>query len=288
MKTLATSLTLALGLSLYAAAPARSASISSVSASGDNYVYCASGGSTFRGDGCTDSLETVLSGDASNPGGNIELGAHTETIGLTSQGQLSGLLQGHAITLSSLNAADWLSDVDGNGRTLGQDWMGGLLQTYAPQTLSTPDSGSGFINFLLSFFFGNGGAARFSDPNVSYVRQDGDQVKIGLAGHFDARSLLASAGVNLPLPLGVPVQVSEIIKVNYGGETSFHYGFQATASGLVNDQGPGADGRSHNGNYEVSFAAAQPVPEPSLLVGTLLALGVGSALKRGASHDPAA
>lgn len=283
MKTLATSskvltsLALTLGLSLSAVAPARSASIGSVTASGDNNFYRVDGGSTILDNSYSGSLDSLLAGDASNPGGNIELGANTETQGLGSQGKLSGFLNGQGITLSSLTAADWESDVDGNGRTLGEDWMGDLLRTHAPQTQVDEEEGFNLIRAILSLFFDMGGRERFSDPNVSYVRQDDDQVKIGLAGHYDAQPLLQSVGVNLPIS---PVQVSEIVKVNYGGETSYHYGLSATLSGVVNDQGVGADSTSHNGNYEVSLDAVQPVPEPSLMVGTLAALGLGAALKR--------
>ncbi|KKI99770.1 NF038130 family PEP-CTERM protein [Prochlorothrix hollandica] len=268
---------LALGFGLGAATTARAAGLTGATLSGDNYRYCATGSSTYRGSTCTDSLDTILSGNATSPGGNVELGARTETQGFSSQGSLSGSVGGQAITLSSLTAADWNSDLDGNGQTLGADWMRDLLTTYSPKALDTPDKGFSLIQFLLDLFTDSKGRERFSDPNVAYVNQEDGQVKVGLTGHYDARPLLASAGITPPVPLGVPIQVSEIVKVTYGGDTFFKYGLGATASGLVNNLGAGADGISHSGNYEVSFAA---VPEPSLLLGGLVALGLGTALKR--------
>ncbi len=121
--------------------------------------------------------------------------------------------------------------------------------------------------------------ARFSDPNISYVNQDNatGEVSIGLAGHFNAASLLPSAfsmflrneykGVNAK-----PIQISEIVKYTYDGVTDYLWSFEATNSGLVE----AGDGVSHSGNYEVAFQGKVPptesVPEPASILG-LMAVG---------------
>ncbi|MGA9378138.1 MAG: NF038130 family PEP-CTERM protein, partial [Phormidium sp.] len=63
----------------------------------------------------------------------------------------------------------------------------------------------------------------------------------------------------------------------------FLYSFSATASNLLNDQGPGADYKSHSGNYEVALRGVvtppESVPEPSVVFG-LIGLGGLLAAKR--------
>ncbi|CBN56637.1 conserved hypothetical protein [Kamptonema sp. PCC 6506] len=63
----------------------------------------------------------------------------------------------------------------------------------------------------------------------------------------------------------MPLQASELVKVIYGGKTEYKYSFNATQSGLTASD----DGISHNGNYEVTLSA-EPVPEPTTMVGLIL------------------
>jgi hypothetical protein len=267
--------TTALGLGLGTTA-ASAAGLTGATVTGDYYLYCANATSTYRGPTCTQSVGQIVGGSASSPTGNVELGARTEVaaVGFTSQAQLSGTIGGQSITLSSLTLADWMGDADGNGKNLAQEWISALVTHYAANLGSTYTSATGQNNlYNMLRASSNTGLRRFSDPNIAYVSQEGATVKVGLAGHLDARTLFAGT----PLAsLPVPLQVSELVKVTYGGNTFFKYGFLATNSGLVNNAGVGADGISHKGNYEVSFTA---VPEPSLMLGTLGALALAKGLK---------
>ncbi len=124
---------------------------------------------------------------------------------------------------------------------------------------------------------------RLSDPNISYVNSAADgSVKIGLAGFLNANPLFGA-----PIPAGTPsnlvailnalsntpMQASELVKVTYGGNTSYLYSFTANASGLV----AADDGRSHTGNYEVYLSAppSRPVPVPAAFLGIAAAGAVG-------------
>jgi hypothetical protein len=68
-------------------------------------------------------------------------------------------------------------------------------------------------------------------------------------------------------------QVSEVVKYSYdgGNQTGYLYSFKATPSNLVALD----DGRSHSGNYEVTFQGAKPVPVPAGFVGIALAGAIG-------------
>jgi len=262
------------------ATPSLAASISGVTQTGDNYIYCADATSTFRGSTCTDSLSTVLGGDASSPTGNVELGARTETVGFASQGSLTGNLNGTSITLSSMTAADW------------DAWSGASAwwDTFKTQAFKTNLAGSMLRSINFTTAKSNGLLAIFSDPNISYVNQNETTgaVSIGLAGHFNASSRLKTA-VGAAFASGVNdlVQASEVVKVIYGNDSPRYLAsFTATASGLKNDKGVGADQTSHNGNYEVSFQGRLPeppstaVPEPASVLGVMTIGGLFSALKR--------
>lgn len=102
-----------------------------------------------------------------------------------------------------------------------------------------------------------------SDPNVSYVNNDGGVVHIGLDGLLDATTFLDGLAFGITgnhLPTGVVAQASEVVKVTYNGETDYLYGFHATPTGYT-----AADGQSYGGNYEVT------IPEPA----ALWLLGIG-------------
>lgn len=206
------------------------------------------------------SLDSLLAGDAAAPGGNVELSKFAGPVST-----LTGTLNGHAITLSSLTKADWFT---GNSfttyTTLTEQYISAAYLAAFGAPISAADLNAaiqGFYNPSLVL----GGLSPFqfvSDPNVSYVYQDGGELKIGLGGLFDATNFLRLLS---PLaPAGS--QASEVVKLTYGGVTSYLYTFDATASGVsANDQF-----RSYSGNYEVTTSA---VPLP----GTLALFGLGVA-----------
>ncbi len=286
-------------MSAIASAPAFASGITNVTVTGNDYIkYDAKDGKTFKKDDA--SLEQILTGDASNPTGNIELFASSEQSSLSPSSSadtlqrlqalgnflnynqvtsLKGEIGGKQITISSLTAEDWfgastLTSVKKalaqapnntqrslaisqlyNSTNLASTWFNNTLSRYG----ATPNQ-TLFNTFLLA-----GGFQRFSDPNISYVNQDNNGlIRIGLAGHYDAAPLL---GINSATPL----QASELVKVAYNnGSASVFYSYNATRSGLTET----SDGRSHDGNYEVTLQGAAPksTPEPGVIFG-LLAIG---------------
>lgn len=276
---------LALGASLFTAgiftAPAMAASLTNptIGGAGDVWFYDYSGGQTFRNDSA--SLDSLLQGDASNPMGNVELFPTSETAGFSGGvTSLSGTLNGTKITLESLTAADW--DV------FGQRWFTEFLNESLNPTgqyvrSQTNDSS------LYAQFVANGGREVFSDPNISYVNQDDTtgEVRIGLAGHFNAHDRITTAIPMLEGRLNPIVQASEIVKVTYGeGLAQYFWSFSATASGITEK----SDGVSHSGNYEVSFQGdlppAQAVPEPASVVSLIALGGLAVAAKRKVILNP--
>lgn len=300
-QTLLASSAIAIGAGVMASAPASAASLSDpiIRGTADTLTYCADGTNTYE---CDADMATVLAGDASNPGGNIELASESETDpNFFASGEaafLSGDLNGKRINVGSLTAADWATDM-GGGVTLAQKWFSEAIATTGSATLI------GQTANLFGIFTQYGGLERFSDPNISYINQDDTtgEVKIGLAGHLNATPLImesvnrlladatanptnrmlqmqaAAAGALLPEITGKVLQASEVVKVIYdGAPAQYLYSFVATASGLVE----AGDGVSHTGNYEVSFQGELPpgesVPEPTALLG-LVAVG-GMMIKR--------
>lgn len=262
----------------------------------DVIKYQSNGTNTIRCDACA--VDPLLVGNASNPGGNVELFASSETVGFTSTPTtLEGTLNGTSIILSSLTAADWNGDFGFNA----SDWFNALLsQALTPIGTTLLGSSNPFQLFAATSI-----RERFSDPNISYINQDASgMVSIGLAGHFDVAGILRQAlatslqrnstllgalraGLGLRSGtatqvatrlLNPSVQASEIVKVTYGNQVpQYLYSFTATPSGLVEIR----DGVSHSGNYEVSFQGQLPpttsVPEPASVL-SLLAVGAGTAI----------
>ena len=205
-------------------------------------------------------LSSLLAGDASAPGGNVELSKYAGPVST-----LTGTLNGQAITLSSLTKADWFAGSSYTTyTTLTQQYISAAYLAAFGAPISSADLNTaiqGFYNPNVAL----GGLAPFqfvSDPNISYVYQDGGELKIGLAGLYDATNFLRLLS---PLaPTGS--QASEVVKVTYGGVTSYLYSFDATPSGVSTNDNT----RSYTGNYEVSVNA---VPLP----GTLALFGLGMA-----------
>lgn len=270
----------ALGASLLAnlgAAPAFAASLANPTIGGANDVilYDANGTNTFASPRA--SLTSILTGNASSPGGNVELFASSEQLraNFSTPTTLSGTLNGTAITLSSITASDW--DV------FGRQWFGEFLTT-SLNTQGKMARASLGDAALYNQFVQRGGRQIFSDPNLSYINQDDTTgtVSIGLAGHFNAYQQVASRIPTLAALLRPDFQASEIVKVLYGdAPAQYLWSFNATASGLTEM----SDGISHSGNYEVSFQGTLPerppvaVPEPATVLGLLVMGGLLMASK---------
>jgi hypothetical protein len=256
-------------------------------AASDYFSYCSNGTSTFTGPTCTDSLSTILSGNSTTPGGNIELAASSEQTGFdfTKNTTLTGTIGGKDIVISSLTQSDWNS-VLGNGKTLLSQWLDDafLANNVAIPDILKPAVQAAFIN--------NQGMQRFSDSNISYVNQNDTtgEISIGLAGHLNASDMLKEAfgnatmfGMSLASFVPNEVKASELVKVVYdNGPAKFLYSFAATAANQVNDLGVGADGISHNGNYEVKLAGVPvtSVPEPSTMLALMAVGGLFATAKR--------
>lgn len=282
------------GTAAIAATPATAGTLANPVVSGSDYLtYGSDSTNTFLVPNTPGNVQTALTGDSSNPTGNVELFASSEQPGanFNQVTSLSGTLGGKGITLSNLTLSDWLSPVGSS--TFGQVWFNAALNSNGLGGLSSTLKGLAFTAFQ-----NYGGFQRFSDPNISYVNQDSSGlVRIGLAGHFNATSLITASidgflndssvpnaakllANNLKSQLsGRTIQASEVVKVAYnGGPSQLLYSFNATQSGLV-ERG---DQLSHTGNYEVTFQGDVPpqdVPEPSLLLG-LVGLGGAFLLKR--------
>lgn len=213
----------------------------------------------------TANIQPLLIGNASDPGGNIELGKYgysslSQNPGVVS---LTGEINGNSITLSSLVLADWES---------------GLADSYirdaaASVNVSLTDIQFGaikanFFNMDIAMPWLNSKTnvkpwQLLSDPNIAYVNSSGGTVSIGLQGLLDASELFWNL-FKIPNATNprIPLQASEVVKVTYGGRTSYLYGFSA------NDSGQSWNG-AFTGNYEVT------VPEPKtwlLMLSALFAL----------------
>ncbi|HEY9650771.1 MAG TPA: NF038130 family PEP-CTERM protein [Coleofasciculaceae cyanobacterium] len=260
------------------------------------------------------SLSTILTGDSSNPTGNVELFSNSEQsplstsnplqaftalnnfLGYNKVTTLSGEIGGKSITLSSLTAADWfatqtittVSQAISSALSLSNPVARASALNAAVNPLyNTSNLATQWFNTTLSTygvsssqtlfntFLLAGGFQRFSDPNISYVNQDADgTIRIGLAGHYDAAPLLG-----LPSNPAQPLQASELVKVSYdNGTPQYLRSFKATESLLYNREEFLSNGKktSHSGNYEVSFQGTPPasVPEPSVVLGLLTVGGL--------------
>ncbi|MGC9505187.1 NF038130 family PEP-CTERM protein [Baaleninema sp.] len=252
----------AMGLSAFVAAPAFAGSITGASVSGTHLLYEAQGTSTVLNNSAD--LADVLQGDFSNPGGNIELSgttSHSNAADMTNATVLQGAVDGENVFISSLTTNDWLSGNYGNrliDKWFYEAWHDTStgFQTWVSDNYSTTDYSAALMGFEMF-----GGYKRFSDPNVSYVNTDSSgDLFVGLAGHLNH-----SSGVNL----------SEVVKVTYQGDTKFLYAMgDAFDSGMTSVD----DGVSHTGLYNLRFSdntnvpPAADVPEPSTMLG-LLAVG---------------
>jgi hypothetical protein len=303
IKSLLIGTSVCLGIGTIASSPALAGSLTNPSLSGTaSYLtYDVDRTTTFKVDNTPANLAKVLSGDLSNPMGNVELFSNSETLtnsafaAYTGVSSLTGQIGGRDITLSSLTLADWLSPV--GSKTLGQTWFDDMLMANGFSTMV----GSAEGTLLFNVFSQHGGFQRFSDPNVAYVNQNDTSgvIKVGLAGHLNATPLFlrsidaflsssaSTQSKNLvralrPVLATKVLQASELIKYTYNNQTGYLYSFTGTNSGLVEK----SDGVSHSAIYEVALQGIAPeqppqqsVPEPALLLG-LAGLGAFLASQR--------
>ncbi|USR92770.1 NF038130 family PEP-CTERM protein [Phormidium yuhuli AB48] len=276
-----------IGITVLAGSPAMAGSLTNISLTGQALFYEQVGSSTVRTD--NPDLAVLLQGDINNPGGHIELSGtdrHSGAANFRSATTLSGTLNGEAISVSSLTQADWLTSYGGYN-TFAQKWLteawdvpgfSSFIGQKVPalagidhiSSLNSSQWSGVVLGFVTLAAFQNDGASRFSDPNVNYVRlENNGDVAVGLAGHLNH-----STGLNM----------SEVVRVDYGGQTHFLYQMgQALESGLVNDQGQGADGVSHTGLYHLTIPGnrpGEPIPEPSTVLGLLSIAGLGLMKRR--------
>ncbi|MCT7987899.1 NF038130 family PEP-CTERM protein [Laspinema olomoucense] len=291
---LALATSVAVGMTAIGSAPAFAGTLTNPQFGGtaatDVLLYCSNGTSTFTGLTCTDSVSTILSGNSSAPGGNIELAKSSEqaNFDFTKNTTLTGTIGGKNIVISSLTQADWYSDM-GNGKTLLSQWLDDAFLANNVPSFVKPAVKAALIS--------KKGLQRFSDPNISYVNQNDTtgEISIGLAGHFNASDMLKLAVGNatiqvpflgtVPLASLVPasIKASELVKVIYNnGPAKYLYSFAATASGQANSLALGGDGVSHNGNYEVKLAGipVTSVPEPSTMLALMAVGGLFATAKR--------
>lgn len=187
--------------------------------------------------------------------GNVELGKY----GLA-QGSLTGHFGNPAqqVTLSSLSLLDWTA----NGNALAQAYINDAAASIGASLNGAQLAAA--LNVFLNVDLQPGAGTFYawqylSDPNVSDVNLDGNNVVVGLDGLLDAEDFLD--GLFLALGADAPdgSQASEVVKVTYLGETKYLYGFDAVPTGYV-----AADGKSYTGRFTV--------PEPSTVA--LLGLGI--------------
>lgn len=177
---------------------------------------------------------------------------------------IRGTVAGKTLTLSSLTAYDWFGeDLDTSyGDNLASRWVDAFFAATGQENV-----GDGTKEYAYNLFLENNFFQRGSDANISYVDVVGSDINIGLAGHYDLKEAYSHLGFADLLPDGF--QASEVVKYEYDGIIDYAFGFKATESGLIE----ASDGKSHDGNYEVSIKGlVVSTPEPSSML-ALMAVG---------------
>jgi hypothetical protein len=194
-------------------------------------------------------------GDALSGAGNVELGKYGAGPATT----LTGDFGGSAVTLSSLTNTDWTA----NGNALASAYITGAAGSIG-KTLDQPQLALAIAAFFTPLATGLSPWQYVSDPNVSDVNLIGGHVVVGLDGFLDGSTFLNSMFNPNNDPLGPKAPAgstaSEVVKVDYQGNTKYLYGFSATPTGYRTTDG------SYNGRFTLTT-----VPEPATL--TLLGLG---------------
>ena len=230
--------------------------------------------------------QTALTGNVA--GSNVELWYTDENptgyVGFTAD------LGNSKVKVTNILTADWSANV-GGGKTLAEQWVDDLLAFYAnsPITLTASEKTAGIQKLQQA------GLPRAHDPNIDYFTENNGVFELGLLGHFNlAQSILSgyTTGINaldtkllqaaqLSQITNVPIQMSEIAKVEIDGKVKYAYGFQATPSGITTNNVDSTD--SYTGLYKIQWnadpATSKSVPEPSAILG-LVAVGGLVAAKR--------
>jgi hypothetical protein len=196
--------------------------------------------------------------------------------------KLTGQLGDKPFLARSLTADDWFS----NDYALTKQFLSDALAAN-PGIVLPPG-----VTFdqLVAGFIASGGPQRFSDPNITYVfKDDTEKLTVGLAGVYNASDLLKQSFPGATIP--DVVQVSELVYVEFHGQSSYLYSFSAGNAGQSGIGGsPGCVGGapsdinsplakcSYSGDYNPMLRKA---PEPSSLLGLLVIGGGLLATKRG-------
>ncbi len=251
------------GMSAVFGAPAMAATFSPI---GTDLILYEQVGTGFQETDLSQ-LNSVLQGDSSNPGGNVELGS-SDTGGNPLAGVEADNIQGGTATFTNVTE-DIYNDVTWQ-QTVGSEWFDAAWA-------QTAFAGNNFLrNSAYGIFISNGGFDLISDPNISYINEVGNDVVVGLAGHFNLADRFEDVNSTLAMFLE-GVQMSEIFAYDINGVTGFGWSDSATATGLADD-----DGFSFNGNYEVVIAGepTAATPEPSTVLGLMAIGGLVAATKR--------
>ncbi|KKD36436.1 NF038130 family PEP-CTERM protein [Limnoraphis robusta] len=239
-------------------------------------------------------VNELLMGDSSSPTGNVELFAGSEKLTLqqfkesNSVTSISGSYQGKDLTISSLTATDWFGadlntkyGTNNFANTYFNAFFDAAVKSSVKSMLTMTNQLSSKKEQLYNAFLTNNLFQASSDPNISYVTDNGSDLMLGLAGHMNLKTQYGSQLGEYAFALNDNFQLSEAVKVNYGGVEQLLFGTVATATGLKEV----SDGVSHNGNYEVSLQGViekppAAVPEPSTMLGLMAVGGLFAAAKR--------
>ena len=235
-------------------------------------------------------VTSALQGTAGAAGGNVELfatgdsdpaylspaaGGAFATVPLVT---LSGSANNAPFVLSSLNGASWFTTTGGGGYStvwgatnFANVWFNGLLDALivkANNAIFTLGVNQNRAT-LYDSFRDAGGFTETSDPNISYLYEDGGQFHIGLAGFMDQSPRLRVLFPTFANFIPNGLQWSEVVMVN--GVPL--YSFVGTPSGVVMNDNFG----SFNATYALTAPAPQ-VPEPG--TAALLLLPAAAMLRR--------
>ena len=227
-------------------------------------------------------LDSILQGDSSNPGGNVELGAKNvgQTQGANPLARIQAQnVQGETATFTNVteniySSSDWINGV-------GRAWFSDVWEQAVERNSSVPLVSSANEGLFYSFFIDEGGLEMITDPNISYINEVGDDIVVGLASPLN----LADRFSDIFLVAAFEgVQMSEIFAYDINGVTGYAWGSVATETGL----------NYFDGNYEVVLeglangyvsqevveSSPEDIPEPSTVLGLIAIGGLVAATKR--------
>ncbi|NET46280.1 NF038130 family PEP-CTERM protein [Okeania sp. SIO2B3] len=228
-------------------------------------------------------LDSILQGDSSNPGGNVELGA--KNVGQTQGANPLATVQAQNaqgetakftnVTENIYSSSDWLNGV-------GRAWFSDAWEQAVERNSSAPLVSSATEGLFYSIFIDEGGLDMITDPNISYINEVGDDIVVGLASPLNLGDRFSD-----PFLAGAldGVQISEIFAYDINGVTGYAWSTVATETGL---------GGSFSGNYEVVLeglangyvsqevleSSPEDIPEPSTVLGLIAIGGLVAATKR--------